>query len=54
MYQCEAMWISFASNQSSAVKVSIGGINALTGMAQHSESNGKQDYLAINSKNGQL
>lgn len=55
MYQREAMWMSFESRQQpSAIKVSVGGINALTGLNQNSESNGKQDYVAVNLDGGQL
>jgi len=50
------MWISFTPTfkRSSAVKVSVGGINALTGLPQDETVEGKQDYLAINEENGQL
>jgi len=56
MYQCEAMWMSFSpvSLCSSAVKISVGGVNALTGLPQNESAKGKQDYLPIAEKNGQL
>jgi len=54
MHQREAMWISFDSRSRCAVKVSIGGINALTGTAQNASFNGKQDHLAIGGRNGQM
>ncbi|KII88774.1 hypothetical protein PLICRDRAFT_176316 [Plicaturopsis crispa FD-325 SS-3] len=56
MYQREAMWMSFKPEDAScAVKISVGGLNALTGLPQNEPSKGKQqDYLAINDKNGQL
>ena len=58
MYQREAMWMSFNpafySESPFAVKVSVGGVNALTGLPQRENAIGKQDYLAIGGKNGQL
>ncbi|TFY61138.1 hypothetical protein EVJ58_g4686 [Rhodofomes roseus] len=58
MYQREAMWISFShpygTGQHHAVKVSVGGVNALTGKPQDMYSEGHQDYLAINNNSGQL
>jgi hypothetical protein len=55
MYQREAMWMSFKCSHSSfAVKISVGGVNALTGISQRETTMGKQDYLAIGGKNGQL
>ncbi|OCH84774.1 hypothetical protein OBBRIDRAFT_839456 [Obba rivulosa] len=58
MYQREAMWISFKNSQALssdyAVKVSVGGVNALTGKPQNETSAGKQDYLAIKKTGGQL
>ncbi|KAF9523328.1 hypothetical protein CPB83DRAFT_863076 [Crepidotus variabilis] len=59
MYQREAMWISFHQSNFDqgaryAVKISVGGINALTGLAQHESAKGKQDYLAIGGENTQL
>jgi hypothetical protein len=56
MYQREAMWMSFkpAYGSSFAVKISVGGVNALTGSSQKENTIGKQDYLAIGGKNGQL
>jgi len=56
MYQCEAMRMSFeaTSYRSSAVKISVGGVNALTGLPQNESAKAKQDYLQIASKDGQL
>jgi hypothetical protein len=58
MYQREAMWISFKPpngfRSSFAVKISVGGVNALTGFSQRENTIGKQDYLAIGGINGQL
>lgn len=56
MYQREAMWIDFTnySDEEYAVKVSAGGINALTGMPQDVPVPGKQDYLAVKTIGGQL
>ncbi|KAH9923652.1 uncharacterized protein B0H18DRAFT_458767 [Fomitopsis serialis] len=58
MYQREAMWISFSHPTNSrvhpAVKVSVGGVNALTGTAQGMHNEGDQDYLPIHSGGGQL
>ena len=61
MYQREAMWMSFSppngsesSESSFAVKISVGGVNALTGLSQKENAIGKQDYLAVGGKNGQL
>lgn len=59
MYQREAMWISFHQSNFDqgaryAVKISVGGIHALTGLAQHESAKGKQDYLAIGGENTQL
>jgi hypothetical protein len=58
MYQREAMWMSFktvyGSQSSFAVKISVGGVNALTGLSQRENMKGKQDYLAIGGYNGQL
>lgn len=56
MYQCEAMRMSFeaTSYRSSAVKISVGGVNALTGLPQNESAKGKQDYLQIASKDRQL
>ena len=50
------MWMSFkpAYDSSFAVKISVGGVNALTGSSQKENTIGKQDYLAIGGKNGQL
>jgi hypothetical protein len=58
MYQREAMWMSFKSRHDStasfAVKISVGGVNALTGLPQNESTTGKQDYLAVGGKDGQL
>jgi hypothetical protein len=54
MYQREAMWMSFKSDKPSAVKISVGGVNALTGLPQNETAQGKQDYLAVGPLNGQL
>jgi hypothetical protein len=62
MYQREAMWMSFSppvynyeSTESPfAVKISVGGVNALTGLSQRGNAIGKQDYLVVCRKNGQL
>jgi hypothetical protein len=63
MYQREAMWMSFkprnnpfenGSLPSFAVKISVGGVNALTGLSQRESTTGKQDYLAVGGKDGQL
>lgn len=48
------MSFSPMSLRSSAVKISVGGVNALTGLPQNESVRGKQDYLAIADKNGQL
>ncbi|KAF8163723.1 hypothetical protein B0H34DRAFT_795393 [Crassisporium funariophilum] len=47
MYQREAMWISFSPIKPCALKVSVGGINALTGTAQVVSTPRKQDYLPL-------
>ena len=57
MYQREAMWMSFNSaspKESYAVKISVGGVNTLTGVPQNASSCGKQDYLPIGGEGGQL
>ena len=60
MYQREAMWMSFSapyggsSESSFAVKISVGGVNALTGLSQKENAIGMQDYLAVGGRNGQL
>lgn len=57
MYQREALWIAFltAPPNRAAVKVSVGGVNALTGEPQGAASkSGEQDYLPVNSVNGQM
>ena len=57
MYQREAMWMSFNSaspKESYAVKISVGGVNALTGVPQDARSCGKQDYLPVGGEGGQL
>ncbi|KAF8552463.1 hypothetical protein OG21DRAFT_1486212 [Imleria badia] len=49
MYKREAMWMSFnvLDKQSCAVKISVGGVNALTGLPQNVSATPKQDYLPI-------
>ena len=56
MYQSELMWISFAptSQRTSAVKISVGGVNPLTGLSQNQRTTGKQDYLEIDRNSEQL
>ncbi|KAF8837340.1 hypothetical protein BDN67DRAFT_207414 [Paxillus ammoniavirescens] len=58
MYQREAMWMSFKPRDeprnSLAVKISVGGVNSLTGLPQNSSGRGKQNYLPIGRKNRQL
>ncbi|KAF8550289.1 ubiquitin-domain-containing protein, partial [Imleria badia] len=56
MYQREAMWMSFnvPDEQGLAVKISVGGVNALTGLLQNVSAAPKQDYLPIGGQNGQL
>lgn len=54
MYQREAMWMSFSSSSPYAVKISVGGVNALTGTPQALVSQGKQDYLAVKPERGQM
>ncbi|KIJ11858.1 hypothetical protein PAXINDRAFT_83862 [Paxillus involutus ATCC 200175] len=58
MYQREAMWVSFGnrdgSRESLAVKISVGGVNALSGLPQNVNAKGKQDYLPIGEGHGQL
>ena len=55
MYQREAMWMSFKPNYQSlcAVKISVGGVNALTGLPQNQSVEGKQDYVVVGGANGQ-
>jgi len=56
MYQREAMWLSFQPAQPTspcAVKISVGGINALTGLPQNQSVKGKQDYVVVGGSNGQ-
>ncbi|GBE89383.1 hypothetical protein SCP_1600440 [Sparassis crispa] len=55
LYQREAMWISFDTGYSrtAAVKISVGGVNALTGLPMDAPSVGTQDYLAIKPEGGQ-
>ncbi|KIJ11830.1 hypothetical protein PAXINDRAFT_101511 [Paxillus involutus ATCC 200175] len=56
MYQREAMWMSFRprDREPLAVKISVGGVNALTGLPQNVSAEGKQDYLPIGGPTGQL
>jgi hypothetical protein len=56
MYQREAMWMSFEpANRgcSYAVKISVGGVNVLTGLPQNQSVEGKQDYVVVGGVNGQ-
>jgi hypothetical protein len=59
MYQREAMWMSFEpasawqGGLSYAVKISVGGVNALTGLPQNQTVEGKQDYIVVGGANGQ-
>ena len=53
MYQREAMWMSFEPVHRCAVKISVGGINALTGLPQNQSVKGKQDYIVVGGRNGQ-
>lgn len=49
------MWISFGTIKNCAVKVSVGGVNALTGLSQSVSEPRKQDYFALSrSDYGQL
>ncbi|TFK70050.1 ubiquitin-domain-containing protein [Pluteus cervinus] len=58
IYQREALWIHFVSTKSSAshaVKVSIGDVNALTGLPRDRPTpQGKQDYAAVKNHGGQI
>ncbi|KAH3745098.1 Ubiquitin-60S ribosomal protein L40 [Pelomyxa schiedti] len=47
MRQCEAMWMSFKSTRPAAVKVCIGGVNAVTGgnSTNGLAEKGEQDYV---------
>ncbi|EKM51175.1 uncharacterized protein PHACADRAFT_187748 [Phanerochaete carnosa HHB-10118-sp] len=50
MHQCEAMWMKFrvlGDFAAYAVKISAGGLNALTGLPRNAIAVNKQDYLAI-------
>ena len=54
MYQREAMWMSFQPQYGPcAVKISVGGVNALTGLPQNQSVKGKQDYVVVGGANGQ-
>jgi hypothetical protein len=57
MYQREAIWMSFEPaskmNPSYAVKISVGGVNALTGLPQNQSVEEKQDYIVVGGDNGQ-
>ena len=57
MYQREALWVNFThpyDNKGYAVKISVGGVNALTGGPRDQPPpEGKQDYLAV-AKDGQM
>ncbi|TFK70051.1 hypothetical protein BDN72DRAFT_839485 [Pluteus cervinus] len=58
MYQREALWIQFVSTRpfaNHAVKVSVGDVNALTGLPRNQPApQGKQDYAAVKTHGGQL
>ena len=56
MYQREAMWMSFNApvGRGVAAKISVGGVNALTGLPQSVSATPKQDYLPIGGQNGQM
>ena len=63
MYQREAMWMSFnvpgergsaSGGGPVAAKISVGGVNALTGLPQNVSATLKQDYLPIGGQNGQM
>jgi hypothetical protein len=61
MYQREAMWMSFnvpneqrGGGGGVAAKISVGGVNALTGLPQNVSATPKQDYLPIGGQNGQM
>ncbi|KAF8547913.1 hypothetical protein OG21DRAFT_829509 [Imleria badia] len=56
MYQREAMWMSFnyPDERSLAVKISVGGVNALTGLPQNVSATTKQDYLPVGGQSGQM
>ncbi|TFK70048.1 hypothetical protein BDN72DRAFT_568256 [Pluteus cervinus] len=58
MYQREALWIHFVSTGftvNHAVKVSVGDVNALTGLPRDRPTpQGKQDYAAVKNSNGQI
>lgn len=65
MYQREAMWTSFESQNSGlsgprtpaerALKISVGGLNALTGRkAEDPSPEGVQDYMPVGGEGGQL
>ncbi|GJE93530.1 ubiquitin-domain-containing protein [Phanerochaete sordida] len=57
MHKCEAMWMDFevrGRGPSCAVKVSAGGLNALTGEPRSAVVKNQQDYLAVRADdNGQ-
>ena len=56
MYQREALWLSFLRDSTDcAVKISVGGVNALTGLPQDQIAPPKiQDYVPVNETNGQM
>ncbi|TFK70071.1 hypothetical protein BDN72DRAFT_819341 [Pluteus cervinus] len=58
MYQREALWIHFVSTKHStthAVKVSVGDVNAPTGLPRDQPTpQGKQDYAAVKNHSGQI
>lgn len=55
MHRCEAMWIRFGVrgiHPSYAVKVSAGGVNAITGRPRHNTVQDMQDYVAVAESSG--
>lgn len=46
--------MSFSPIKPCAVKISVGGINALSGLPQDISADGKQDYLALGDIYGQM
>lgn len=52
MYQREAMWMRFNSQEKCAAKIYVGGINALTGLKREGRTT-QQDYICLGSRNSQ-